>query len=234
MNNYVVLGDAETCVRLSAALNRQAMPVLSRFEVEIQDEWDTRRWFSRNTPHGVFVCVGLLAQTSVANFLFTVTGALNVIQAAIGSSKRIILVSYFPSAEFFLLKRLIDLYHFEKQVDAYSLEPCHNEQATAFADRCVLFMRDVSAKETHESRAQSSQQKREVRDQVVPQPESNENSALPVGKRQSSGVPHAPERMLEVSLTPTQGTASGDVCSQRDSESGAAAQGAVYDNTGSV
>jgi hypothetical protein len=202
MKEIAVLGDPQTCELLRRAMSKQSLLALNTDEMEIQDEWSVRRWMARNTPDGVFVCVGLQGQTTVANFLLTTVGSLNAIRAALGNVKRLALVSQFPSAEFFLLERFVNLLQWEKKVDFYSLVPGKREELSAFADRCVLSMNDVSAEKADAQSTQGPEQGREVRGQVLPQPEGD----------QQHGATAQP--VLEVPVEATKGAAPGDVCAQ--------------------
>jgi hypothetical protein len=234
MNDYVVVGDPLTVAHLKVALSRQGQAVLDIGELELQDEWDCRRWFARNSVAGVFVCLGLSGPTSVANFMGAVLAPLNVFRAAIGNAGRIVLVSSFPSAEYFLFKRLLDLYWVEKQVDAYAMSPAHKEGLTTFSNRCVLSMLNVSAKETHQNRAQRPQPGGQVRDQVVSQRAGVEDNALHLEDREGHRISGQPEAVLEVPVAAAQGQAPGDVCPQRHSQPGAAAESSIHDNPGAV
>ena len=222
MNEIVVLGDRQMGEVLRQALSKQSMFVLNTDEMEIQDEWSVRRWFSRNTPHGVFLCIGLQGQTNVANFMFTVAGALNVIRAAIGNVKRLIMVSQFPSAEFFLFQRLIYLLQWEKQIDFYTLLPGKREGLTEFLDRCVLSMRDVSAQEANQKGTEGPEQGREVRAQVLSQPESGQQHGSPA------------EPVLEVPVEAAEAAPPGDLRAQRAPAEGQEATGSANHNAGPV
>ena len=222
MKDYAVLGDPKTCAQLRQAILKQGMSGLDEGELEIQDEWDTRRWFSRNKVEGVFICTGLLGQTSVANFMFTMAGSINVIRASAGNVPRLILVSSFPSADFFLLQRLVDLYHAEKQLDFYSLVRNVREDSVAFADRCVLCMRDVSAEKAHPQSAKGTGQAREVRDQVLSQPQGGEQHGAHV------------EPVLEVSVQAAQGAPSGDLRPELAAPDGQEAPHSLHPNSGPI
>ena len=222
MSDYAVVGDPEMSGFIRKALSKHGMSVLSDDELEIQDEWNARRWFSRNQVDGVFISVGLLGQTSVQNFAFTTGGTYNVIRAAVGNTKRLLLVSSFPTGEFFLMSRLVDLYFHEKQCDFHSVVRNTTEQAGAFAERCVLLMRDVSAKEANEGRTQSADQRREVRDPVVPQSQGNQQHGSPV------------KPVLEVSVQASAGTPSGDLRAERPAAEGEKTPGANDPNSGPI
>ena len=234
MKDYVVLGDPQTCAQLKQAMSRQHLSVLSEGELEIQDEWECRRWFVHNQVAGVFICVGLLGQSSVANFMFTLAGSLNIIRAAAGNAPRLILVSTFPSAEFFLLQRLVDLYYAEKQLDFYAVTRTFQETPEVFADRCVLCMRDVSAQEAHTKGPDRSQQKREVHDPVVPQSPSGQDHAPQDGQRQGEGVSQLSQRVLEVPLQEAARKASGDLRPELAASDGQEAAYPLQPNSGPI
>lgn len=222
MNDYAVLGDPAMVALLRKALSKHNATCLDPGELELQDEFDCRRWFSRNTPKGTFMCLGLSAQLTVANFLFTVAGTLNVIRAALGNSERLILVAYFPSNEFFLFGQLVHMLQFEKKVEFYTLSGLQKETQEAFAERCVLSMTDVSAKEAHKGSTKSPQQRREVSGQVLSEPQGGE-------QHRSAAQP-----LLEVPVASAQGAAPGDVCAERAPAEGQEAPNPVLNNPGSV
>jgi len=234
MNDYVVLGDPQTCGQLRQALARKGMSSIDEGGLEIQDEFDAKRWFSRNTPQGTFICIGLLGQTSVANWLFTTAGTINVVRAAVGNSQRLILVSHFPTTEFFLMERLVDLYYYEKQLDFYSVARNTSENTAAFADRCVLLMRDVSATEAHKKSTKGPHQGREVRDQVVPQSPVGKGDAAPAAGREDQGVSQPLTCVLEMQVQAAQGTAPGDLRAQCDPGVGQASADALHPNPAAV
>ncbi len=215
MNEYAILGDQLTCSQLRLALSKRGVLALHTEDLEIQDELETRRWFARNPVAGVFICLGLLGQTSVNNFVFTLAGSLNVIRAAagvaVGPVPRLILVSSFPSVEFFMLQRGVDLYFAEKVLDFYSMGRAIREDSAAFADRCVLAMCNVSAKKAHQTGPEGPHQGREVRDPVVPQSPRGQSNTAQGTERRSEGVPQQSASMLEVQEQGAESAASCDV-----------------------
>jgi hypothetical protein len=234
MNDYAVMGDPQTCEQLRLALRRQGLLWLDEGELEIQDEWECRRWFARNQVAGVFICTGLLGQTSVANFMFTLAGSLNVIRAAVGNTPRLILVSSFPSAEFYLLNRLVDLYRAEKQLDFSAATRTLQESPEALADRCVLCMQDVSAKEAHSTGTEGPHQGGKVQDQLVPQPASGEGNLASAGERQAEGLPQPSAHLLEVQKQAAERAASGDLRAEQSSDHGPQAAHPLHHHSGSV
>ena len=222
MSDYIVLGDPELCGSIRRALSKHSMPVLSDDGLEIQDEWSVRRWFSRNKPEGTFVCVGLRSQNSISDFEFAVGGTFNVIRAAAGNTKCLFMVSAFPTGDFFMLARLVDLYRLERLCAFYPVVSNTAEKAPDFAERCVLLLRDVLSKETQPSRSEGAHQAGEVPDQVVPQPEGDQQHRQAI------------KPVLEVPVQAVGTAAPGDLraeCAQRDGEK---ARGAGQLNPGSV
>jgi len=236
MKDYAVLGDPQTCahLRLALRLSRQGLFDLDEDELEIQDEWACRRWFARNPVAGVFICTGLLGATSVANFMFTMAGSLNVIRAAAGNVPRLILVSSFPSAEFFLLNRLLELYHAEKSLDFYSLVRVMGEGEASFANRCVLCMQDVSAEKAHQAGTEGSHKGREVRDQVVPQPASGQGDQVPAVERNGESVSQPAADMLEMQEQKAKGAAPGDLRAELAEGRGPATAHSLHPHAGPV
>jgi len=157
MLNYAVLGDPPMSGLLRCALQNKNLGCCDSAELEIQEYWQTLKWFATASPAGTFISVGLNGQTSVRNLLFMLVGSLNVIQAATGFSQRLILITQFPSMEFAILHRLIHLYHVEKGLDFYSIVR-QAETPELFAERCVACMQTISASELdarREAKAQS-------------------------------------------------------------------------------
>ena len=230
---YLALGDPQTCQQIKRAMTAQLLPIVADATPEIKDAWEEERWFPLRCA-GVFICVGLLGQTSVDNFMFTLAGSLNVIRAAVGRSLRLILVSDFPSAEFFLLQRLVDLYYAEQAQDFYALTRNFQESPDAFANRCVLYMCNVSAKEARTESSSSSHQKREVRDSVVPQSPSIQNHPASDGQRPAESVPQSSAGMLEVQVQAPQKEPSRDLRSELATAVGQAAVHSVQHHAGTV
>jgi hypothetical protein len=222
MNEFVALGDQTTCKQIRQAVSKHNLPYASEGELEIQDEFDCRRWFSRNSPKGTFICLGLETPFSAAHFLFSVAGTLNVIRAALGNSHCLVLASYFPSNEFFLFSQLVSLLRHEKKVEFWEMTGNQNEPIAAFAERCVLFMQDVSAKEANQDSSKGSQQRREVPVQVLSKPQGGQQHGA------------ATQPLLEVPVAAAPEAAPGDVCAQPAADKSAEARNTVLANPGAI
>jgi len=185
-----VLGDAELAQQIRAALNKEGYSCLHEGDLEIQDEWQVRKWLSEHQPKYVFLCIGVASQASSSSLLFTLRSGINVITGSLGYAVRLRLVSGFMSNEFFLLRRLCELFRFEKQVD-FSDIVSDREHANAFAARCVLEMRDVvSAQKKKAQGSAGSLEGREVRDQVLPQSQGRSaENMLEVQKPKAQAAP---------------------------------------------
>lgn len=219
-SEIAVLGDPEMGQQVRSALSQLGYGCLNEGELELQDEWQVRKWLAKHQPKYIFLCVGVVGQTSTSSFLFTLLGAIHVISGSLGYAHRLRLVSKFMTQEFFLLRRLCELYHFEKHVDYTDLVRDAKEGAPEFAKRCVLFMRDVSAQETKAQSSNRPLERREVRDEVVPQPEGvTEGPAEAVG-RDGQGSGPAAKSVLEVQEQAAQKPKAGNVCPQFTASAG--------------
>jgi len=152
MSNYAVFGDPEMSSFIRRELEFRKLEPADHKDLEVREFWQVLKWFSLTPPSGTFISVGLNGQSSVANFLFTTVGSLNIIQAATGFCPRLILLTPFPGMEFALLQRLVHLYYVEKGLDFYSMVRYANEKPEDFAQRCVTCMENVSAKEAYAKR----------------------------------------------------------------------------------
>lgn len=160
-----VVGDPEACAHIIGAVSG-ARPFDSNETLEPLDEFSARRWFARNTPSAVFICVGRHESKTVNAKLLASQGALNMLNAAIGFSDRIGLVGS-DCPEFSMLKELGLLYQSEKGVN-FQAVPRQWDIESYWAARCVLSM-GVSATKKKESSTEGQGQGGEVRDSVLPQ-----------------------------------------------------------------
>lgn len=208
--------------------------MLATGDLEIRDEFQVRAWFRENQPTHVFVCPGLLGQTSISQFTFTVVGSVNVLMAAMGVAERVRVVAKWPTPEHYLLRRLCELMFFEKQLDYLDIIANGRESMPDFARRAVLAMSDISAKEAHTRREESQQQKREVLEQVVPQRESGQIHQLQECQRQDHSLRRAAEPLLEVPSPHAEGESPRDLRAQCDPPARKEAGRPVHDYSGSV
>lgn len=217
MKEYAIFGDPAAREALLAASRKHGLFVLATGALNLCDECECRRWFSRNTPNGVFVALGLGVQLSARNWMLNVAGTLNVIRALMGFTERprLILAAHLPSNEFFLFMQLIQLLRAEKNVDFCVMAGGSKESLEAFAERCVLHMLD-------EKSSEGAQQNREVRNQVLPEQ----------AGAQQHGKVAAP--VLEVPISPAQSEAPGDLCAQCSASEGQEARDSGLNNPGAV
>lgn len=212
-NQIAVLGDPECCIRVKDALKALGFSWLQEGSMELQDEWQVCRWMREKEPKYVFVCLGTGGMASVRSFLFTMRGCLNVITGAVGYADRLILVSPSMGPDQFLFHQLCELYQVEKQLDFRAALPEHHESPAAFANRCVLVMRD-GILPTTQANAQSTtgtDQRGKVPDQVLPQPQGAQTDPLQVGQREDSNLRMRSAAVLEVHRLATEGKAPGDL-----------------------
>ncbi len=221
-SKIAVLGDQQIAAQVRAALKAEGFKATDEGELEIQDEFQVLRWMQAENPTHVFLCVGLKGQASIPTFMFTIAGSINVLKGAAGIAQRVRMISTMPTVEYFLMRRLCELYFFEKELDYADILYSAKEKPQEYFRRCVLSMRDVSAKEAHASRTKGPKQGREVRGQVVPQ--------------QAGGQQHGSDAqaVLEAPLTAAQGAPPGDVCPQPSPAAGQMAAHPLHDHIGSV
>lgn len=150
------------------SVGQEGFEALDTESLEICDEWQTRRWMVDQQPN--LVLIGVLGQPEQTSrdLLLNTQGLINVINASVGVTDRVHVISWFASNSFFVVKRLCELHSQEKQVRMTSQLAVGN---AAILEACVLVIRDVvrlSAQEAHE-KSSEGEGAGEVRDQVVPQ-----------------------------------------------------------------
>ena len=221
-SRIAVFGDPGLSTRLQTVLTEQGLTCLSLGELEVRDEFQVRQWFREHQPTHVFVCVGVRGGASISDFMFTLVGSINVLNAALGIAERVRLLSVFPTPEYDRLRRLCELIYFEKRQDYGDIVPRTREPATNFAKRAVLEMLNVSSEKAHASRTQGQQQGREVCDEVLPEQAGH----------QQHGPHSAP--LLEVPVKDSQGATSRDIRAQRHAPEGQETAHSVLDHARSV
>ena len=199
----VLLGDERLCSEVKAATVGRNFTVLTPPEGAALDEWQLRRWFSTVLPDWTCICVGMKAQTSSSDFLATVKGSLLGLECSLGFSAHVRLISHWPTAEFFLLRRFCELMRLEKKADYLEVI---GTKGLHLAESLVLHMQNVSSKKEDTGVQESDLEGGQVRDAMVPEhPGGTE-------KRQVAG---SLQGMLEVPLAKAEGVQSGDLCAEQ-------------------
>ena len=212
-----VFGELELIGTLRIAVWSEGHTLLDSATLETCDEWQTRRWFNENAPDLVLIAVQGVPERDSRELLANTQGLINVLNSALGRAKALRVFGFFGSNTLFMLRRLCELYRQEKDED-FRADLVRDR--LALSNVAVLIIRDVQAKETNSE--ESSVQSREVRDEMVPEPESAQQHRLPA------------TALLEVPVAEAQREASGDLHSERYAPEGAGASDPVHHNPGSV
>ena len=203
-----IFGHTQMVGLLLDAVRSEGLDVLDTNGVEICDEWQTRNWFATVQPK--LVLIGMLGQPELTSreLLLNTQGLINVVNASIGITDRVQVISWFASNSYFLIRHLCQLCASERGVHFASQLAIGK---AAVANACVLVMRDalrLSTESSKEEGTKGESQGIEVRDQAMSEQARHEQYRV-----------HALS-LLEMPKSFAQRASSGDLRAQRYSATG--------------